>query len=208
MKWVEPIGCQVDLQNGLMQNSSGHYQKRLSDLAGLYADEDAYKALLRQIGNAVVYEVTEWRPPARSGDMIFGLTRMNPGRVGKEFFLTRGHIHAIADRPEVYYGQRGEGLMLMESPDGETRIIEIKPQTVCYVPPYWIHRSVNTGHDDLVMLFAYPSDAGQDYDIISRSGGMRKRVMADAQQGWALVDNPAWQPRSTEQVMQLLTEVM
>lgn len=206
MKWVEPIGCQVNLQQGLMQNCSGHYQKRLSDLGGLYADEQAYKALLSEGGDNVVYEVTEWRPPVRSGDMIFGLTRMSAGQVGDEYFLTRGHIHAVADRPEIYYGQRGEGLMLMESPDGETRVIEIKPQTVCYVPPYWIHRSVNTGSDDLVMLFSYPADAGQDYDIIARSGGMRQRVMADAQRGWVLVDNHAWRPRSPEQLKQLLSE--
>lgn len=206
MKWVEPIGCQVDLQQGLMQSGTGHYQKRLSDLGGLYADEQAYKALLSRMGDAVVYEVTEWRPPVRNGDMIFGLTRMSPGQVGDEFFLTRGHIHAVADRPEIYYGQRGEGLMLMESPDGETRVVEIKPQTVCYVPPYWIHRSVNTGSDDFIMLFSYPADAGQDYDIIARSGGMRKRVIADDKHGWMLVDNPAWQPRTPEEVNQLLSE--
>lgn len=206
MKWVEPISCQVDLQLGLMQNHTGHYQKRLSDLDGLYADEQAYQSLLSQSGNAVVYEVTEWRPPVRSGDMIFGLTRMSPGRVGEEYFLTRGHIHAVADRPEIYYGQRGEGLMLMESPDGETRVVEIKPQTVCYVPPYWIHRSVNTGNDDFVMLFSYPADAGQDYDIIARSGGMQKRVFADEQHGWTLVDNPAWQSRSIDEVKQLFSE--
>ncbi|WP_165446274.1 glucose-6-phosphate isomerase [[Erwinia] mediterraneensis] len=205
MKWVEPIGCQVDLQQGLMHNATGHYQKRLSDLDGLYADEEAYKALLDRIGDAVVYEVTEWRPQVRNGDMIFGLTRMSPGQVGNEFFLTRGHIHAVADRPEIYFGQRGEGLMLMESPDGETRTVEIKPQTVCYVPPYWIHRSVNTGNSDFVMLFAYPADAGQDYDIIARSGGMQKRVIASDHKGWTLVDNPAWQARTTEEVNRLFS---
>ena len=206
MKWVEPMSCQVDLRLGLMQNYTGHYQKRLRDLDGLYADEQAYQSLLSESGDEVVYEVTEWRPPVRSGDMIFGLTRMSPGRVGEEYFLTRGHIHAVADRPEIYYGQRGEGVMLMESPDGETRVVEIKPQTVCYVPPYWIHRSVNTGNDDFVMLFSYPADAGQDYDIIARAGGMQKRVIVDALHGWALVDNPHWQSRTVKEVNQLLSE--
>lgn len=206
MKWVEPTGCQIDLQQGLMQNGTGHYQKRLSDLAGLYADDEAFKRQLSSAGDAVVYEVTEWRPAVRSGDMIFGLTRMSPGKIGNEYYLTRGHIHAVADRPEIYYGQRGVGLMLLESPDGETRIVEIHPQTACYVPPYWIHRSVNTGDDDLVMLFAYPADAGQDYDIIARSGGMRKRVVDDGHGGWEIRDNPDWQPRSANEVAQLLSE--
>ena len=27
--------------------------------------------------------------------------------------MTRGHIHAKANRPETYYGESGEGLMLL-----------------------------------------------------------------------------------------------
>ncbi|TIN31988.1 glucose-6-phosphate isomerase family protein, partial [Mesorhizobium sp.] len=81
-----------------------------------------------------------------------------------EYFMTRGHIHNQADRPEIYYGQKGRGLMLMESPEGEVRIVPIDAQTVCYVPPFWIHRSINVGDDDLVMLFCYPADSGQDYE--------------------------------------------
>ena len=72
--------------------------------------------------------------------------------------------------------------MLMESPAGETRIVEVDPRVVCYVPPFWIHRSVNVGPDDLVMTFAYPADAGQDYGIIERSGGMAQRIVRAG--GW------------------------
>ena len=61
--------------------------------------------------------------------------------------------------------------MLLQSPEGEIRIVEIGPRIVCYVPPFWIHRSVNIGRDDLVMTFAYPADAGQDYGIIAASAG-------------------------------------
>lgn len=152
-----PASCRVSPEAGTMSNGTGRYEKRLSDLAGLYADSAAFAALLAD-GDRVVYDVTEFRPSENGGDVIFGVTRMNPGRVGKEFFLTRGHIHAKSDRPEIYYGQKGTGLMQLESPDGETRIVEIGPQTICYVPPYWIHRSVNTGDEDLVMVFCYPAD--------------------------------------------------
>ena len=79
---------------------------------------------------------------------------MAPGKVGEEFFLTRGHIHARGDRPEIYYGQAGRGLMQLEVPEGEVRLLEIGPQSICYVPPFWIHRSINTGDEDLVMMFA------------------------------------------------------
>ena len=192
----DPTACTVALEDGVLRGATGRYEKRLADLAGIYEDAATFAGLVRNAGNPVVYEVTEFRPSAAPGDLIFGVTRMAPGRVGREFFLTRGHIHAKADRPEIYYGQKGRGLMLMESPDGETRVVEIGPQTICYVPPYWIHRSVNTGDDELVMVFAYPADAGQDYDIITRSDGMRHRVMSDGAGGWTLTENPQYRPRS------------
>lgn len=178
-----------------MLGATGRYEKKLRDLRGIYEDEDAYSRLVAENGDAVVYDVSEFRPSAETGDLIFGVTRMAPGRVGREFFLTRGHIHAKADRPEIYYGQKGRGLMLMESPDGDTSTIEIAPQTICYVPPHWIHRSVNIGDEDLVMVFTYPADAGQDYDIITRAGGMRHRVLTDGKGGWSLAENQRYRPR-------------
>ena len=39
------------------------------------------------------------------------------------------------------------------------------------------------------MLFCYPADSGQDYDIIARSGGMRARIVDDGG-GWKQVENP------------------
>jgi glucose-6-phosphate isomerase len=64
------------------------------------------------------------------------------------------------------------------------------------VPPFWIHRSINVGDDDLVMVFVYPSDSGQDYSIIETSNGMRHRVMAAADGSWELVENVAYKPRT------------
>ncbi|WP_172450277.1 glucose-6-phosphate isomerase [Rhizobium sp. TH135] len=196
----EPVSNIVDPKAGGMSGNTGRYEKRLSDLSGLYADHAAHAALLESSGDTVVYDVEEFRPGSEPGDLIYGVTRMNPGRVGSEFFLTRGHIHARADRPEIYYGQHGRGLMQLESPEGETRIVEIGPQTICYVPPYWIHRSINIGDEDLVMVFAYPADSGQDYGIIENSNGMRHRVMAGAGGGWELVENPAYRARTAATV--------
>lgn len=194
----EPVTSVVDIIAGGMSGNTGRYEKRLSDLTGLYADADAHQALVGSTGDPVVYDVEDFKPGTHSGDLIYGVTRMNPGQIGREYFLTRGHIHAKADRPEIYYGQKGRGLMQLESPEGETRIIEIGPQTICYVPPFWIHRSINVGTEDLVMVFAYPSDSGQDYGIIENSNGMRHRVYATHPGGWELVENKAYTPRSSE----------
>lgn len=186
-----------------MSNETGAYQKRFRDLAGLYADEAAFSAMQGKWDDTIVYEVSEFRPNERSGDLIFGVTRMLPGKVGTEYFVTRGHIHKKSDRPEIYYGQKGRGLMLMESPEGEVRIVAIDAQTVCYVPPYWIHRSVNVGDDELVMLFCYPADSGQDYDCIAKAGGMRVRIVEDGTGGWKQVDNPNWRMRDAATIATL-----
>ena len=200
LQWPEPRSFQVNLDSGLLEGSGTRYQKRLADLAGLYADNEAFALLAAVQGDEVVYEVTDHRPSDRAGDLITGVTRMSAGKIGGEFFMTRGHLHAVADRPELYFGLKGRGLMVMESPDGESRILEVGVGTACYVPPFWIHRSVNVGDDDFVMLFCYPADAGQDYDIIQRSNGLRLRIVDNGRGGWHSVTNPDYSLREQEEV--------
>ena len=83
----ERIGCKVDLQTGAMSDSTGDYQKRFRDLDGLYAD--AFSAMQAEWDDRVVYDVSEFRPDERSSDLAFSVTRMRPGKVGEEYFVTR-----------------------------------------------------------------------------------------------------------------------
>lgn len=194
-----PTAHVIDPSTGHLSAATGRYEKRLSDLAGLYEDAQSFETLKVEDPDRIVYVVHEVRPQQTAGDLIFGTTWMQPGRVGREFFMTRGHIHATGNRPETYYGESGEGVMLLESPEGETRVLEIRPRVMVYVPPMWIHRSVNTGLQPLVMSFCYPSDSGQDYGIIERSGGMAKRIVAGPE-GWEAVDNAAYRPRTRAEI--------
>lgn len=204
MIFAEPRLCTISVAKGVLENGDGHYRKSYRDLTGLYADTAAFDAILAEKANQIAYEVTSYTPGDKTSDLIMGVTRMAPGRVGREFYLTRGHIHARGDRPEVYYTLSGRGIMQMESPEGEVRLVEMGPQQICYVPPFWIHRSVNVGNDDLVMFFSYPADLGQDYGIIERSGGMRVRIMDDGQGGWRAEDNPDWRNRSPQEIRAIL----
>lgn len=200
MAILEPRLCSASVNVGLLMNGNGHYRKTYRDLTGLYADNNAFTKILETQADDVAYEVTSYTPGAKVSDLIMGMTRMTPGKVGHEYYMTRGHIHAHADRPEVYYTLAGRGIMQLESPDGDVRLIEMKAQDICYVPPFWIHRSINIGNDDLVMFFSYPSDSGQDYGIIERSNGMRVRIMDDGAHGWRQEDNPAWRPRHDDEI--------
>lgn len=207
MALLEPGVGYVDITRGELKGATNRYVKRFRDLEGLYEDAGAFAAVVARRGDEVAYEVTDYKPSANAGDMIIGVTRMEPGKVGNEYYMTRGHIHARPNRPEMYYGESGLGVMLLESPAGEIRTVEIGPRTMCYVPPFWIHRSVNVGQEPLVMTFAYPADSGQDYEIIAKAGGMRSRIIDDGNGGWKAIDNSAYQLRPTALVDSIMAMV-
>ena len=190
-----PASITIDPASGEMAGRTRRYEKRFDDLAGLFSDEAAFAELVRLRGREIAYRVDEFRPSERAGDLIFGTSTLYPGRVGREYTLTRGHIHAIGDRPEIYHCQSGHGVMLMELADGTAHAEEMRPGGVVYVPPHWIHRSVNVGAEPLVTLFCYPADAGQDYGIIGQSGGMRDLILDDGAGGWTRAPNPRYRPR-------------
>jgi glucose-6-phosphate isomerase, archaeal len=200
MHFPEPAQAVVTPQTGELAGASRRYQKRIRDLERLYLDRTAFESIAVSRGDEIAYEVYEYRPNENPGDLIFGTSILYPGKVGDEYFMTRGHIHAKSDRPEIYHCQIGTGVMLMETPPGDTRAVAMQPQTVVYVPPHWIHRSVNIGPGVLVTLFCYPADAGQDYDIIARAQGMKVRIVDDGDGGWREVPNPRYQGRSQEEI--------
>ena len=191
-----PISVLVDPRTGAMTGHTKRYQKRYDDLAGLFADEAAFAAIACTRGTEIAYQVDEFRPSDRAGDIVFGTSTLYPGKIGQEFVFTRGHIHAVSDRPEIYHCRSGHGVMLMELLDGTVRAEEMTPNSVVYVAPHWIHRSVNVGTTPLVTLFCYPADAGQNYDVIARAGGMRDLVVDDQAGGWKRVPNPRYSPRA------------
>lgn len=181
----------VDAGTGALDGATGRYEKRLGDLEGVYSDAVAYRRLAAQEPDRLHYHVHEHRRRERPGDVIFGTSVVLPGTVGREFHLTRGHVHRLADRSEIYHCLSGRGVLLMER-DGDLRAIELSPGAIAYVPGHWAHRSVNVGDDPLVTVFCYPADAGQDYAPIERRGGMARLVVRDEDAGWTLVDNPRY----------------
>lgn len=179
-----------------MTGRTRRYEKRYDDLHGLFADEAAFAGIAGPRGYEVACRVDEFRPSDRPGDIIFGTSTLYPGRVDAEFIFTRGPIHAVSDRPEIYFCQSGKGVMLMELEDGTVWAEAMTPNSVVYVAPHWIHRSVNVGTEPLITLFCYPADAGQDYEIIARAGGMRDLIVDDDAGGWKQMPNPRYRPRS------------
>jgi len=152
-------------------------------------DAAAFDALSAERGTELAYMVDESRAGDQPGALIIGMSALLPMMVGAEFAMTRGHLHARAECAEFYYCVDGHGMLIMDDLEGGTSIAELRPGDGVHVPGGWVHRSVNVGDTPFVTLFAYDADAGQDYDLIRRAGGMRKIVVAD-HDGWKAVDNP------------------
>lgn len=184
-----PTLLEISPQGGI-EGRSRRYEKYLGDMDGVYRDEQAWQDAVGERGtDDLVYWVDDQRYQEGPGALIVGTSTVLPGLYGEEFAVTRGHLHAVADRAELYYCLSGRGVMLLETLDGQTSAVELTPGQAVNVPGHWIHRSVNVGDEPFVTLFCYAADAGQDYAVIAEAGGMKNLVVADGD-GWALKDNP------------------
>lgn len=159
--------------------------RRASDLRGFYLDAVALEALI-QGGDPVMYETFESPVPEVHGHLAFGITVLYPGRVGGEYFMTKGHYHLKRLTAEVYVALRGRGYLVMQTEQGDARALPMDAGSVIYVAPGWAHRSVNTGDEPFVLFYTFPADAGHDYDAI-RQHGFPLRVM-DVGGGAAVVE--------------------
>jgi glucose-6-phosphate isomerase len=187
-----PFTSDLTLPSGVLSRYDHHLRRPLSAMAGYYADRASYHRLLAA-GDPVTYEVYQVLRPERPGELLHGTSILHPGRVGDEYWMTKGHFHTQLETAEVYYCLQGQGLMVMETPEGQSAVEELCPGRVLYVPPRWAHRSVNTGRGDLITLYVYPGHAGHDYGTIE-TRGFRKLVVArdGAPQ---VIDNPRWAGR-------------
>jgi len=178
------------ISEGIPTTYDNHIIRKLSAMVGQFADQRAYDAALAR-EDALLYEVYEIKRPEVAGELLHGISIVHPGVVGEEYFMTKGHFHAELETAEVYYCLQGQGMMVMETPEGDWAVEELRPGRVLYVPPRWAHRSVNTGQDeDLVTFFVYPADAGHDYGTIEAHGFRKLVVHKDGQPH--IIDNPHW----------------
>ncbi len=188
----QPYTFDVSVADEVLSRYDHHIIRNLSDLRGQFADQRSYDSLLAQ-EDVVLYEVYELLRPGLAGEMRHGLTVVHPGKVGDEYFMTKGHYHTVLETAELYYCLKGEGLMVMETPEGEWAVEPLRPNGGLYVPPRWAHRSVNTGSgEDLLTLFVYPGNAGHDYGSIERQGF--RKLIVERNGGPQIVDNPRWLP--------------
>lgn len=191
MSLIEPFYTTLNHQEGRLQPTGQVIQRYLSQMKNMYLDEGAYNQIMADEEDRLIYEVFNAPDiPQVAGQILHCTTVIYPGRIGQEFHMTKGHFHAIRDRAEIYVGLNGEGYLLLMTDDGEAREIVLAPGVVAYIPPYWAHRTVNTGDQPFSFLSAWPGDAGHDYGSIETSGFAK--LLIEQAGKVAIVDNPQY----------------
>ena len=166
---LAPFALSLDLDSGALEPHTTRIERRLSSLGGAFADDAAFAALVAA-GDPLVYAVEQYDVPEETGQLICCTTVIEPGTVGGELYMTKGHFHADRDTGEVYVGLRGRGCLLLATEDGEHAELPMERGTLAYVPPRWAHRTVNTGDAPFAFLAVYPGQAGHDYGAIESKG--------------------------------------
>ena len=185
-----PFGFDLNSNNFIPSAYDNHIKRHLSKMAGQYIDDYAFQEQLKK-EDLLLYEVYEIRRPEIEGELLNGISIVHPGKIGDEYFMTKGHFHTVLETAEVYYCLNGHGYMVMETPEGVSAIEELLPGRVLYVPPRWAHRSVNVSPDeDLITFFVYPGHAGHDYGTIEEQGFRQLILEQDGRPQF--IENPRW----------------
>jgi len=157
----------LDFLTGKLELTTSVQERYLSDLVDYFAFREEAERILKE-RNPLIYKVYEMAYSG-PGALSYAITEIEPGKIGKEYYFTKGHFHSKA-AAEVYIVLGGKGILLMENRSGNTRTLNMFKGAVLYVDPEYAHRSINTGNEKLIFLAVYQSDAGHDYESIKEKG--------------------------------------
>ncbi|MDD2957776.1 MAG: glucose-6-phosphate isomerase family protein [Lachnospiraceae bacterium] len=186
--WDGTFSVDFSFQDG-MSKTAEITQRHLSQMKAMYQDQAAVEEILKT-GDPVIYEFYELGCPEREGDLAFGTTMIHPGKIGNEYYMTKGHFHNIVNTSEVYYTMQGKGFMLMENMEGDWMAEPLEKGKAVYVPRGYAHRTINTGDETLIAFFTFAADAGHDYGTIETKG--YRNVILEKDGKPVIEPNPKW----------------
>lgn len=185
------LSSQLDLIQYTLRNATRRRQATLSSLTAFFYDSVALEKSVMDTGDATVYEVEVVEPEEQNPHLLaYGVTRVYPGQVGDEYYMTKGHFHVERSCAEVYLALEGQGGLLQMTREGKSHFKQMRPGDVVYVPGDAAHRLVNTGSRTFVTWAVYPIVAGHDYAFIEERG-FSSLVIAGTS-GPCVIPNPRW----------------
>ena len=164
-----PTSVLFDFASGAFEPFLQYTQRKVSDLHEMFADQQAVAEIM-QNGDRLVYDIRYHPFRTSNSDMALGVTRIQPGTIGGEYHMTKGHFHEREDQPEIYFCVHGTGYLLMETRDGQFQAAPWKPGAITHIPGMWAHRVVNTGSDELFFVASYHLAAGHIYAPVVERG--------------------------------------
>ena len=155
--------------------------RKLKDITAIFEDQEAIKTMdLEQ----VAYRVEMHEPAAGAeGGLLFGTSYLYPGKVGNEYFMTKGHFHEILNRAEYYWGIKGSGVLLLMDLEGKCWAEKVEAGTLHYIPGDVAHRLVNVGDEILTIGACWPADSGHDYAAIEQTSFTYRVKEVDSKPG-------------------------
>lgn len=176
-----------DLVSGLSKTRKP-LQRYLSQMRNMFSDKDAFEAQLGK-KDLLIYEFYDMGVPESINEIAYGTSITYAGKIGDEYFMTKGHFHKVLEAAEVYYCLGGRGYMLMENPEGDWEVRDLTPGTAVYVPGRFAHRSINiSSNKPLVTFFAFPAHAGHDYGSIEEAGF--RKIVVERSGEPTIINNP------------------
>ncbi len=169
----------VDYSNGDIKGKNVITAKKyLKDLPNIFGDEEAFSKI---DDDTLIYEVQAILPVDEGieGGLFYGKTIIHPGKVGDEYYMTKGHFHQKIDRAEFYWGIEGEGMLLLMDQKRNTWAEKIHPGSLHYIDGFIAHRTVNIGGTPLSFGACWPADAGHHYQEIMDNGFSARLIEVD-----------------------------
>jgi len=191
---MNPFLMNIDFKSGDLKPNDRTNIRKLSNMKGMFLDTESERRILES-GDPLIYSFSEKVLPEEPGHLQIAMTSINPGKVGQEYYMTKGHYHKLAHTSEVYLGLEGRGCLLMQTGDGIFASLDIRPGVLAYIPPFWGHRMVNTGNTPFIFFAVYPGDAGHNYGDIEKTGFAK--ILVERNGETFLANNPRWKKGSS-----------
>ncbi|UCD03817.1 MAG: cupin domain-containing protein [Candidatus Woesearchaeota archaeon] len=148
----------IEIGKNLEKEYEDKIVRTLKDMKDCYSDQEEVNEILKHY-NPLIYEVFIKKTP----NIDYGLNIMKPGVIGKEYYMTKGHVHKKPSA-ESYLLLEGKGKIVIQNKE-EAKVIDLIKNEEVIVPEGYAHRLVNVGDKPLKVLTIYEPDAGHDYSI-------------------------------------------
>jgi len=168
LNYFKPFNSYIELEKMKLNPEGELVIRKLSDMVAAFQDKEEVKKILKK--DPIIYKFYNVQIPEEHGHLQHCISIIFPGKIGNEYYMTKGHFHKIKDTAEVYLTLKGSGKLVMQTPEQKSKVLDMQKGSISYIPPYWAHRTVNTGDEPLIFFGVYRGDAGHNYGIIEKKG--------------------------------------